>query len=692
MAKWLLYFQVSFTRCLLRLPAYFLPLFTTLLLLPCWLPAQQDSGSSPARPPVRDSFPVLSPARPPAQGALPVQIPDSLPTPLQKYGFGPELSFTDVSCKIDTGRQPDFRQAQSSPFSLSYSSWFRQLAKDPRARIFWLRFGLYNNSGSPLDCRIYCGDLNYADLWYVTPGHSIQQIASGTLRSPLTGSSVVTRQYNTLPLVLAPHQSGVVFLALRQRTQLYDFNGVQVFTPDALGATFARDYQDDYANIVFQWLFQGFLLCQLLYMLFQWLMIRHKEYLYYLGYIVAIALYFLSKFESTLGLPLLFTRLPVLKIYLSKTLLILPYFLYFRFIRYFLEIPEQYPLLNKWVIRMEYFLLFYLVFDAVFILLTFDQKTQTNIFTAILLLVFLTAASFIIYLFRRRQALIYYVLTGSLFVAIGNILGLIFTWFQDYNNLPLGIRNILVFPQTGVLLEIVCFTAGLGYKNHMSEKEKIRSQQRLIEQLKANELLQQRVQHIRNKIAQDLHDDIGSTLSSISILSGLALKESGAYHNLKTMNEIKDSSILLMERMDDIVWSINPHNDSLENLLIRVRHFATTLFEARDIDYTIDIQENIQEVKLPVDYRQHIYLVLKEAINNLVKYAGATRASLRVSFDQRQLELSVGDNGHGFDPSATPTGNGIPGMQRRADLMQARLTIHSAPGEGTAITLKVDLR
>src|SRR6202012_4794835 len=179
-----------------------------------------------------------------------------------------------------------------------------------------------------------------------------------------------------------------------------------------------------------------------------------------------------------------------------------------------------------------------------------------------------------------------------------------------------------------------------------------------------NELLQSRMQHIRNKIAQDLHDDIGSTLSSISILSDLAMKDNSGRHTLETMNEIKDSSILLMEKMDDIVWSINPRNDSLENLLTRVRHFATTLFEAKDIDYRIDIQKNIHEVKLPMDYRQHIYLILKEAINNLVKYARASQATIEVSFDQRRLQLCVRDNGMGFSLPDPATAKGRSGMRR----------------------------
>ena len=146
---------------------------------------------------------------------------------------------------------------------------------------------------------------------------------------------------------------------------------------------------------------------------------------------------------------------------------------------------------------------------------------------------------------------------------------------------------------------------------------------------------------------------------------------------------------MLMERMDDIVWSISPRNDSLENLLIRVRHFATTLFEAKGVDYTIDIQKNINEVRLPMDYRQHIYLILKEAINNLVKYAVASQAFLEVSFDREYLTLSVRDNGRGFDLATPPMGNGLSGMRRRAAMMNARLSIRSAPGEGTSIGLQV---
>jgi two-component system sensor histidine kinase UhpB len=93
-----------------------------------------------------------------------------------------------------------------------------------------------------------------------------------------------------------------------------------------------------------------------------------------------------------------------------------------------------------------------------------------------------------------------------------------------------------------------------------------------------------------------------------------------------------------------------------------------------------------------MDYRQHIYLILKEAINNLVKYAGRLRQrSIEVRFDDRHLQLCVRDNGQGFAPSGHSTGNGISGMYRRAAMMNARVTIASAPGQGTSIQLEVDL-
>jgi signal transduction histidine kinase len=574
-------------------------------------------------------------------------------------------------------------------FDTSWDRVLQQLDANPRAHTFWLRTSLRNDSDSALDCSLQYGELDYIDVWlFTTP---LQHIPGGMLRPSPAGSTFLQRQSRLLPLHVPPHSTAGLLVRIRQRTDEYSFDGLTIYDAGTLNASYVDNLAQDRSWLIIQMLFQGFLLCQLVYALFQWLIIRRAEYGYYLLYMLLIALYFLSKQESLFGVDFLFSRWPLLRIWFGKTLLILPYFVYFRFVRSFLDIPSNYPALDRWIIRLEYFLLFYAAADLLFILTTFDRKTQTLIYTIVFAAVFLLTMGFMIYLYRHRQTLVYYIISGSLFVATGHILGLIFSYLEINRHMDLGIPDIFVFPQAGIVLEVLCFTAGLSYKGQRTEQEKIAGQEKLIEQLKANELLQARMQHIRNKIAQDLHDDIGSTLSSISILSDLAIRGHSNARTIETMTEIKDSSMMLMERMDDIVWSINPRNDSLDNLLMRIRHFATTLFEARGIDYSIDIQKNIHEVRLPMEYRQHIYLILKESINNLVKYAQASEAIIEVRFDHRHLTLSVRDNGLGFETSIASDGNGLAGMRGRARLMNARVDIRSTPGSGTAVSLEVDL-
>ena len=201
-----------------------------------------------------------------------------------------------------------------------------------------------------------------------------------------------------------------------------------------------------------------------------------------------------------------------------------------------------------------------------------------------------------------------------------------------------------------------------------------------------------KTEKLRNKISTDLHDEIGSTLSSISIMSNLVAQKTLEEKTLEVVTEIKENALVLMERMDDIVWSINPKNDSLENLLLRVKRFAAQLFEAKNIDYEIRINPNVQQVKLPMEYRQNIYLILKEAINNLVRHARCSKANIEVTQEQSTLTVEIVDNGIGFDPDGTEEGNGIASMKNRAEKMGVKFSIESGPGMGTAVRLALKIR
>jgi signal transduction histidine kinase len=200
------------------------------------------------------------------------------------------------------------------------------------------------------------------------------------------------------------------------------------------------------------------------------------------------------------------------------------------------------------------------------------------------------------------------------------------------------------------------------------------------------------LQKLRNKISHDLHDDLGSTLSSISILSGIAMMDKKNTDASAVLSEIKSSSMSMLEKMDDIVWSINPKNDSLESLFLRIRTFAAKLFEAKEINYKIGIDDSIKHIHLQMENRQHIYLIMKEAVNNLVKYSECTEAEIAVSCEASVLKIVIKDNGKGFEPDQKPMGNGLNSMKKRAAQMKSKIEIHSKINAGTIIALYVKIK
>lgn len=198
------------------------------------------------------------------------------------------------------------------------------------------------------------------------------------------------------------------------------------------------------------------------------------------------------------------------------------------------------------------------------------------------------------------------------------------------------------------------------------------------------------LQRIRNHIAADLHDDMGASLSNINILSTMALRKHGAGGSqVKRMLEnIRDDAQQMSEAIDDIVWTVNPKNDSLDRILSRMRYYASELFEARDIQYEIRFPARTEHMRIPIEKRREFFLIFKEAVNNLVKHSRCTRALLELSIEGNHIRMDLLDNGQGFDPGLeSARGNGLQNMRRRSELIHARLQIASRPGNGTRLTL-----
>jgi signal transduction histidine kinase len=194
-----------------------------------------------------------------------------------------------------------------------------------------------------------------------------------------------------------------------------------------------------------------------------------------------------------------------------------------------------------------------------------------------------------------------------------------------------------------------------------------------------------RLNDIRNRIASDLHDDIGSTLNSISIYSEVAKKKDEDHDEALEM--IGDASRKIIDAMSDIVWTINADNDSFEKIIFRMKSLAYNLFRAKKIEFTFHSDEILNEKKLSLEERRNFYLIFKESINNLVKYSNATRVAITLTSGNNRIRLRIRDNGIGFNTLQENTGNGLKNMKRRADEMKAKFMIESQPGNGTQIEL-----
>ncbi|WP_161485127.1 tetratricopeptide repeat-containing sensor histidine kinase [Balneola sp. EhC07] len=192
----------------------------------------------------------------------------------------------------------------------------------------------------------------------------------------------------------------------------------------------------------------------------------------------------------------------------------------------------------------------------------------------------------------------------------------------------------------------------------------------------------------RNKIARDLHDDLSATLSSISFFSEAAKREDSNEPS-RFLQRIDESAIEAKEKINDIIWAIDPENDDWEAFLTKCKRYGAEMFESKNINYEIDIDTST-EVPQKIKARQDLWLIYKELITNLVRHSEATNAWVSFTTSKNKINLSVRDNGVGFREHSDGNGHGIPNIKKRMDNVSPKntLDIDSEPGKGTKWELK----
>jgi signal transduction histidine kinase len=205
----------------------------------------------------------------------------------------------------------------------------------------------------------------------------------------------------------------------------------------------------------------------------------------------------------------------------------------------------------------------------------------------------------------------------------------------------------------------------------------------------------------RMRIARDMHDEIGSRLTRISYFSELLLQEETP--SKESLHSIADTIRDLLQTLDEIVWAVNPQNDTLENLAAYLGYYVTEYLHNTSMECKLNIPPNLPVIPLTAETRHNVFLAFEEALSNALRHSGATRVSVDMSQSDGEFQIRVQDDGCGFDQSGeTPgadkngalsarnqRGNGLVNMAQRLESVGGEANIESSRGKGTLVTFRL---
>lgn len=234
----------------------------------------------------------------------------------------------------------------------------------------------------------------------------------------------------------------------------------------------------------------------------------------------------------------------------------------------------------------------------------------------------------------------------------------------------------------GVAVAVIALAAALHYRRL--------AVQRRLQELRHQQALTQE----KARIAADMHDELGAALTQIAILGEVAKSQAGEDTRTRsTLDRISRAAREVTSRMSDLVWATNPRNDTLDNLAAYLREHAASQIEATPLRVQLRFPTDYPERRVSATFRRNLLLVLKEALNNVLKHAQASAVAVDLEITELDLRLRVQDDGRGFSPGTSPgVGNGLGNMRKRIEDLGGRLTLTSAPSAGTAIEARVPWR
>ena len=441
---------------------------------------------------------------------------------------------------------------------------------------------------------------------------------------------------------------------------------------------------------IFGLVISGILLMMILFMVTNFIISRKTEFLFNAAY--SLCMFLLIYFNSSLARTSdAFTNFYYA--YFDFFLLVTGTIFYISFTRRFLDTKNNYILLDRILKYGERFVLLLL---GIFTLLNFftDTFLPQHYLESIMKILFLLIGIAFIYLaLKRKDKLFNFIAACNAMLVFFSLISFILLFL---NVKPTALYFIsLFYYNTGIVLELSFFLLGLTYKNRNELIKEIKKQEALKLDAEKKEFETQIAvikaqQEERNRISADMHDDLGAGMTSIRLYSELA-KNKLTDNPIPEIEKISSAANDLLNKMNAIIWSMSNSNDTLGNMIAYVRSYALEYFEDTGITCKIDIPNHLPNIQVIGAIRRNVFLVVKEALNNILKHAKATKVSITLIRVDNSLTLYIQDNGTGINmDKLRQFGNGLKNMKKRMADIDVEFSIENK--NGTLITLHREVK
>lgn len=465
------------------------------------------------------------------------------------------------------------------------------------------------------------------------------------------------------------------------------------FRPRIINPVFLPFFTSELRNTtrisdITSYIFSGLLLMMVLFSLASYYQGGQKEFLYYSFYALLLGgMLFTKAIFNYQDIAINF----LLEGSLDYILQCLGIVFYLRFMQLFLDTRNKHPLLHR-MYDFAVGLLFISILSYTF----FDSFSsgfviENNIENLTKMLLMAMVVIFLFYSLRHwKNGLFRYLFWGNLFFLLFSGFSLLLTMRADRFGLSGFFGFSLLYYELGLFFELVFFLTALHFKNteqlvlEVREKEMLRARN-LLQEYEKEMAVYRAQQEERERISADMHDELGSGMTAIRLMSEIARNKMKGAIVPPELEKISASANDVLNKMNAIIWSMNHNNDTLDSLLAYIRTYALEFFDNTGINCRVFIPEQVPHLELSGDRRRNIFLCVKETLHNIVKHSNASQVAIKVNLG-KELVIEISDNGVGIEKEKiSHFGNGLKNMKRRMESVGGYFLIES--GEGTITRL-----